>query len=165
MIQEEKQLQFPEKTLNYISRVSPIRNTLDILSRFIFRQHVKCIQQFAFLDKLHRILNDAFARIYAFDARQISRNVYYRHTLISSACVSRKTEDDLIAVRAYAILEAEANLCDRKIMADLVKVFIAASITLQTCRPDTENARYLRELRHYQDWPLLRGKIGEIIVY
>lgn len=47
------------------------------------------------------------------------RNVYYRHTLISSPCNSRKTEDDLIAVRAIDILKAEANLDDRKIVADL----------------------------------------------
>lgn len=46
--------------------------TPDILSRFIFRQYIKRIQQFAFLDKLHRTFNDAFWRIYAFDARKVS---------------------------------------------------------------------------------------------
>lgn len=113
-----------------------MKNILDILSRFIYRQQTKRVQQLAFLDKLHRTFNDAFPKIYAYVARQISRNVYYRHALISSPCVSRKTKDDLIATRAYATLEAEANLRDRKIAVDLVKVFIAASMTPRTCRPD-----------------------------
>lgn len=130
-----------------------------------FVNMLNAFQQFAFLDKLHGILNDAFPKIYAFDARQVSRNVCYPHTLISSPCVSRKTENDLIAMRAYAIFKAEANLRDQKIVADLIKIFIAASMTLQTCHPDTKSAEYLRELRRYQDWPLLRKKTGEIIVY
>lgn len=42
---------------------------------------------------------------------------------LSRPCDLRKTEDDLIAVRAYDILKAEANLRDRKIVADLRQGF------------------------------------------